>query len=280
MDDNLENLIADYLLDKMDSTARENFEQRLAAEPELAARVALEREVANTLDASSPENQLRANLRHISQKFDTPESLGQRPGEAPGGKALWWWAFAAGLLICAGWYFWNPHPAAKPRTPLPPQSKLESPTISPTEQLPEENKVENIDPIKRQQPIAAAFKPIPQLESYIGSQMRSGGFHIYVEEPKSGITLLRHSGQLLFRFSGKIEGALPAGTGFNLLIFSNNQKDFGDLRTVKSQVLGINPDGKFLLQKQWSLSQGLYYLVIEDQQSGEWLLVDKFLVKN
>jgi hypothetical protein len=73
---------------------------------------------------------------------------------------------------------------------------------------------------------------------------------------------------------------LPAGTGFNLLIFSNNQKDFEDLRTVKSQVLGINPDGKFLVQKQWSLSQGLYYLVIEDQQSGEWLLVDKFLVKN
>jgi anti-sigma factor RsiW len=83
MDDNLENLIADYLLDKMDSTARENFEQRLAAEPELAARVALEREVANTLDASSPENQLRANLRHISKI-----PVARKPCERPFGGHL------------------------------------------------------------------------------------------------------------------------------------------------------------------------------------------------
>jgi hypothetical protein len=65
------------------------------------------------------------------------------------------------------------------------------------------NKVEKTDPQAKPQPIAAAFKPIPKLESYIGSQMRSGGFHIYVDEPKSGMPFCATPGNYFSDFLEK-----------------------------------------------------------------------------
>jgi len=51
------------------------------------------------------------------------------------------------------------------------------------------------------------------------------------------------------------------------------------MRPVESQTLEIDQNGAFRLQKQWKLLPGLYYLLIEDQQSGEWTFVDKFFVQ-
>jgi len=275
MEDNIDDLITDFLLGNMDPTTRDRFEQRLAAEPELAARVALERDLATAMDATTPENQLRANLKQIADKYQSLESLAPPTRDDGGAKTRIWWVLAAGLLILGVLAYWqlrleekmssHPNPAL-PKTPVEKE----------TEKIPE---LEESSPAKPQ-PIAAVYKPIPKLESYIGSLRRSGDFRILLDEPKSGANFLRSGNRFQFRLSGKVEGSVPAGTGFSLMIFSNNQKDFEDLRTVESQVLEINSDGKFLVKKLCSWSPGLYYLVMEDQQSGEWLLVDKFSVKD
>lgn len=274
MEDNIDDLIADFLSGDMDPATRDRFEQRLAAEPELAARVALERDIATALDASSPENKLRANLRQIADKYPSLESFAPYSGERRGIKARNLWIIAAGLLILGALAYWQFQPEEKPLS----QPDRGLPAIPAEEEVQKTQEVEKPSPAK-QQPIAAAYQPIPKLESYIGSQTRSGAFQILLDEPKSGASFLRSANRLTFRLSGKVEGSVPAGAGLNLLVFSNNQKDFEDLRAVESRVLEINPDGTFLVRQQWTLPPGLYYLVIEDQQSGEWLLVDKFLVK-
>lgn len=101
MEHNLDDLIADYLTGTLDPEMRREFERQLAAMPELAARVELERGVAAALDASAPENKLRANLRQISEKYNTPETLEMEAGEAAPGNAWRWWALVA--LLGPGW---------------------------------------------------------------------------------------------------------------------------------------------------------------------------------
>lgn len=271
MEHNLDDLIADYLNGTLDLETRRDFEHRLAAEPELAARVELEQGVAAALDAFAPENKLRANLRQISEKYNTPETLEMEVGKVVPGHAWRWWALVA-LLALGGWAYWNMH------APLPSMPPLESPATTPAEEAKKPDEPEKSAPLKQTQPMAAAFKPIAKLESYIGSQTRSGNLRFRVDEPQSGSTLPTRAGLTTFRLAGKIEGDLPVQATFKALIFSHEQQAFEAMRPLESQVLEFDPNGAFKFQKQWKLSPGLYYLLIEDQQSGEWAFVDKFFV--
>ncbi len=275
MKDNLDDLIADYLLDKLDPMARTHFEQRLAAEPDLAARVALERDVAAALNASSPENQLRANLRQISDKYDSPESLDPALGESASSKARLWWVLAVGVLVLGGLAYYNLQQAEKPTMPLPPQPSLESPITNP----PTTNPPVTNPPITHPPPIAANFKPIPKLESYIGSQVRSGALRVRVDEPRSSSILPTRTGKTDFRLSGQIEGKVPAGAVFEAMIFNNDLQHFDAMRPIESYMLELDSNRAFVFQKRLSMAVGLYYLLVEEQQSGEWVFVGKFLVK-
>ncbi len=280
MEFNIDNLIADYLSDALDPKTRQDFEQQIAADPKLAARIALERELIEALSASSPENLLRSNLRHISEKYNTPESLASSPGEAPSGKVRLWWGLVAGLLLLAGLFFWNRSQQEKPTMPSPQAQQIESQAPPPAKNLPQTNETEKQNSTNKQaQPIAAAFKPIPKLETYIGSKIRSGDFKISINEPRSGATLSSRRGQTTFRLAGKIEGHIPKGKSLNALIFNNNLHDFEALHPLESHVLELDSNGAFLFQKKLTMPPGLYYLLIEEQQSGEWVSVDKFLVE-
>ena len=130
------------------------------------------------------------------------------------------------------------------------------------------------------QAIAAAFKPIPKLESYIGAQFRSGGIQVHITEPVGGSRQARKSGAISFRCAGTIEGGAPEDAGFNLLIFSNNRQDFEAFRPLISEALNPGPDGAFLVARSVPINKGLFYLIIEDQNSGEWMFVDKFFVED
>ena len=159
-----------------------------------------------------------------------------------------------------------------------PQPQPEFPVNVPAENLQKTNEIEKTNPVKPQ-PIAAAFKPLAKLETYIGSQTRSGDFRFRVSEPQSGAVLPIRAGQTTFRFYGKVEGKTPAGATFNLKIFNNNPQRFEAMQPVDDRALELKPNGEFLLQKNLKLAPGLYYLLVEDQQSGEWAFVDRFLVK-
>lgn len=278
MEVDIDDLIADYLQGNLAPPAREHFEQRLAAEPELAARVALERDVAAALDTSSPENQLRAKLQQLAARYDVPETLASAPKNAVG-KGRRWWVLIVGLLMLATAGYWALSHEDKPtiNQPLLPEPQL--PAVPPTKDSPQAQATDKPAPAKPRQLMAAAYQPLPELEPYVGSQLRSGETRVLVHEPQSNASLQLRAGHVIFQLSGKAEGSIPADAGFHLMIFNNNQKDFEAMRPVISQTLAPDPAGAFFVKKQLALSPGLFYILIEDQQSGEWLFVDKFLVK-
>ena len=184
-----------------------------------------------------------------------------------------------GVLILAAAGFWTLSQENKPAISQPLLPEPESPAVSPTKDSPQAQTTDKPAPAKQRQLIAAAYHPLPELEPYVGSQLRSGEIRVLVHEPQSNASLQLRAGQVLFQLSGKAEGSIPAGAGFHLMIFSNNQKDFEAMRWVVSQTIEPDRTGAFFVKKQLALSPGLFYIVIEDQQSGEWLFVDKFLVK-
>jgi hypothetical protein len=167
-----------------------------------------------------------------------------------------------------------------PETPQQAVPPAESPAVlpgTPAENLPKTDDIQQNNSPRPSRPVAADFQSIQKLETYIGSQLRSGAFRLHVEEPRSSATL--PAGKMNFRLSGKTEGAIPAGQTFHTMLFSNDLKDFEAMRPVENLALALRPDAPFLLEKKINLQPGLYYIIIEEEQSGEWLFVDKFLVK-
>ena len=279
MDNHIDDLIADYLADTLDPATRQDFERRLAADPDLAARIELETSLIDALGAS-PENHLRSTLRSIAGQYETPESLSSVEGNTPKSKARIWWFFTGFLVLIGAVALLILRQQEEPAPPIPPTLQQESPTPTPgapTEDLPKTNDPQPNNSPRPSRPVAADFQPIKNLETYIGSQVRSGDFRLYVEDPRSGVTF--RAGRMNFRLSGKTEGAIPAGQTFHTMLFSNDLKDFEAMRPVENLALALKPDARFLLEKKISLQPGLYYIIIEEEQSGEWLFVDKFLVK-
>ena len=53
---------------------------------------------------------------------------------------------------------------------------------------------------------------------------------------------------------------------------------FESMKPLSSEPLKIAPDGNFLLEKSLLFKTGLYYYLIEDEESGNWLFVGKFMM--
>lgn len=285
MTNDLEDLIADYLSGTLGADARQELEQRMAADPELALRVKLEKDIAEAL-GNSPENQLRASLRDISEKYNTPEALGISVATSASDRRRFrkWWLLAGGVLLLAGIVLWGvsqrgetakPAPTSLPAPEIQTPAPQDVPADVPADD-PQPKQKRSIDPSR---PVAAAFKPIPALETYVGSQYRGADIKILVDHPYASKTVSRKDGKVNLQLSGKVAGNLTADQSLKALLLSNNVRDFEAMRPVISTSLMLSADQMFIFQKQINLPIGLYYILIEEEQSGEWVYVDKFMVK-
>jgi hypothetical protein len=282
MEFNLDNLIDEYLAGTMDAAAREDFDRRMAADPDLAARVQLERELFEVIGAS-PENELRANLRQLSEKFDTPESLNEIAVLVPRKQGRNGWVLPVLLLVAlvAAFFVFRSMQTSPPvSSPVlqqsPPQQQVTPGT--PAKEI-QQQPSQPDKAVQKSRPVASAYAPIPKLETYIGSQFRSSDFRIVVDAPATGAALKATSGKLNFKLSGKTEGDLPAGASFRVLVFNNNVRDFEKMKPVESSALPVSADGQFLFKKEVPTPPGLYYFLIEEEQSGTWVYVSKFRVE-
>ena len=286
MEFNMDELIDEYLAGTMSAAAREEFQRRMAADPELAARVQLERELFDAIGAS-PETELRANLREISAKFDSPASL-EEAVVLPPRKHGWNFRMLAVLFLAAlvaAFFVFRALPSADAVSPAPQPAPAPLPAPqqsapgTPAENIPAQRPSQPDKAVQKSRPVASAYEPIPKLETYIGSQFRSADFRVSIDAPAPAATFSTPAGKLNFSLSGKTEGDMPAGAGLRILIFSNNIRDFEAMHPMETSALPVSAEGKFIFKKQISIRPGLYYYLIEEEQSGAWMHVGKFQIK-
>ncbi|MCA0237678.1 MAG: hypothetical protein LCH81_14980 [Bacteroidetes bacterium] len=274
--ESLDDLIHDYLSGVMDIETRKEFESQLASHPDMAERVRFERELYNAI-GQSPENDLRANLQQITRRFDQTEFVSVPVStEKTSRKRLW---RGVGILALLGalvlWWItqYRMKPDATPAPASEPVQIISTPTI---EQTPAVQEAPPPQAVQKSRPVAASYEPIPALETYVGSQYRSQDWKVTVEEPLPNAQLPAKNGHLSLRISGNIQSTVVAEPGLRVLIFNNDLKSFEAMQPIANAALKVAPDGNFLFEKVMVFKPGLYYYLIEDEESGNWLFVGKF----
>lgn len=242
---------------------------------------AFERELAEALRSDAPENQLRANLGRIAAQFDVPDGPENPPGNARSGRAGWWsWVVGGLVLSIAAVLFFKNSGAEAPPVPTQNQPAIEQP--KPTEPAPEQPKPTKTQKHKntesRPAPIAAAFRPLPPLEKEIGSQVRGGDLRVKIAAPAHAATLPRKGAQVEFRLAGEVEN-WRAGTRLEALVFSNDRTAWEAFRPLHRHRISADAAGRFVWEENLPLGAGVFYLLIENSDSGEWTFVDKFFVQ-
>lgn len=274
--ESLDDLIHDYLSGVMDIETRKEFESQLASHPDMAERVRFERELYNAI-GQSPENDLRANLQQITRRFDQTEFVSVPvSAEKTSRKRLW---RGVGILALVGalvlWWItqYRMKPDATPAPASEPVQIISTPTI---EQTPAVQEAPPPQAVQKSRPVAASYEPIPALETYVGSQYRSQDWKVTVEEPLPNAQLPAKNGHLSLHISGNIQSTVVAEPGLRVLIFNNDLKSFEAMQPIANAALKVAPDGNFLFEKVMVFKPGLYYYLIEDEESGNWLFVGKF----
>ena len=280
-----------YLDRQLGPEERQAFERQMQADPELAREVELNREMQEFL-ADTPENELRKNLRMLSDQ--TPEPKKRRPG----GK--WWWLLVP-CLVLGGWWVVSRQPE-KPRTEeltAPVQEIPDEEETAPPKAAEETEKPPVRDPQKSREPgqpgkgsekpadkgpVAANFDPLPALEFLIGNNLRDADFQWNITDRPKDAALPSPGAAFNFRFAGTVasETNLIKKT-FNLHIFSNAPAAYEAFRPLFSYPLPFQPGSEnvypFDFQKQLTLRPGLYYYLIEDTATEKIYWADKFAVR-
>lgn len=263
-----------YLNGSLTGEAREAFERAMQNDPRLAEDVQVHRDMAEALRPSPTEDALRANL----------EILGRR--HHPARSARWWW-IAGGVVVAGliGWWIWR---SAAPKA-QPPQSPARPPVAQtiPGDSLPapaSEKYLPTKPTEQKQAPrlLAADYRPNPRLEAITGNQYRGQDYRFRISHPASGLRLNRQDGQVAFRLEGSVEtDARAINPPFRVLLFTNKPEDYEQFRYVHAARLAFEEsDGafSFRLAEQLPLLPGLYYFLIEDEDSGMVFYVGKVSV--
>lgn len=274
--ESLDDLIHDYLSGVMDIETRREFESQLAAHPDMAERVRFERELYNAI-GQSPENELRANLQQIARRLGQTEVISTAFSTEKASRKRLWRGVGILALVGALVLWWITQYRMKPEAVSAPVSEpvqiISTPTI---EQTPTVQEAPPPQAVQKSRPVAASYEPIQALETYVGSQYRSQDWRVAVEEPVPNAQLSAKNGHLSLRIAGNIQSVSVAEPGLRILIFNNDRKSFEAMQPIASAALKVAPDGNFLFEKALFFKPGLYYYLIEDEESGNWLFVGKF----
>ena len=137
------------------------------------------------------------------------------------------------------------------------------------------------------QPIAANFTPIQDLELMMDNTLRSEGYELTIDQPKVRDTLIlsRNSGPqstATLHFSGSFKDASSdiLSESFKLSVFSNDLQDFQNFQPVHTFTLKLSEKDTgylFSIKEKLDLNPGLYYWIIENETSGDLLTVRNFL---
>ncbi len=292
--ENMHEKIEDYLSGQMEGEALRQFEKEMQENAVLAEEVALYRDMAGALRPSR-EEALRENLALLDKKYAT-----QQAGKKGAGR--WWIILMVLLAMAVGWWLKKiatdtPNtPATEDQTPREPENNLPD---TPAQKnsgdliLPGTPEQKQTPPVAQDQSsskkeddtalLAANFEPNPQLEALMDSQVRGEAYRFRVREPLLNARLRLQNGQTTLVASGVLEtAAAEVITPFRALLFSNKKEDYRNFKPAFSQNLLFDKSGegfRFALNTRLSLSPGLYYFLIEDEDSGTLYYITKVRVQ-
>lgn len=133
--------------------------------------------------------------------------------------------------------------------------------------------------------IAADFRPNPRLESMLGPGRFRGSAEeqpVWVKTPRPVQHCSGGASDCHFRLNGSLHGAAATIKMFRWLLFSNKPADYTALRPLRTGSFSLqnNPDQTVGIDAQIGLrlSPGLYYYLIEDEESGAIYFIGKLTV--
>lgn len=277
-----------YLSGQLQGEALAQFEKALQTDATLAREVAVYREMYTALQPSQ-EDELNANLTLLGKKYV--------PAEPASKNHRYWWIGAALALLTLGlWWLKTARPNKTSgkqviENQIPPNRQdtlLENGLDTP----PDSSKNNTLPPVAKDQRrsdttntaelLAANFEPNPALEALLNSDLRGQQYRFNVLHPTPNARLTYRNGQAELAVDGTLETPeASVSTPFRVLLFSNKQEDYRQFKPVLSEPLALektNLGFRFSFDKSLRLPQGLYYLMIEDEDSGKSYFVIKVRV--
>lgn len=270
-----------YLNGTLEGDARAAFELAMQNNPELSAEVRLYRDMAIALKPAPTEDALRENLKRLGHQHAPPEPVAIRR------IALrWWLAGALAVLGLAGWLVWRmraPVPTDHRKTPADqPVAQTPLPGRPPVDSGHQPLPAAPLPKPREPRLLAAAFRPNLRLEALMNTQFRGEKYQFRVNRPAPGANLSRQQKQVAFRLEGTVEtDAGEISAPFRVLVFSNLQQDYEQFRPAYAARLSFEKTDRvfsFRLDERLTLAPGLYYYLIEDEDSGMVYFVGKMSV--
>jgi len=259
--------------------ALEAFEQALQTDPELATEVQLYRDMAAALKPAPAEDALRANLKRLGRE-NTPVTPVRRRI----------WLAAACLLALLGiallWRSRVPAPETTPARPPVQETPKTAPPVAqkttPVPPTPARTNGNAAEKVVKPRLYAAAYAPNPRLEAMLGSRLRGDDYLFRITQPTANTSLKRRNGTANFILSGTLETSSDeVQAPFRVLIFSNNPADYESFSFVFSASLVFEKEQdafRFRTENPLQAPPGLYYFLIEDENSGLPYFTGKFRV--
>ncbi|MFN0013301.1 MAG: hypothetical protein ACKVU2_02025 [Saprospiraceae bacterium] len=267
---NIEQIEA-YLNGTLEDDARAAFELAMQHDPELAAEVRLYRDMATALNPTPTEDALRSNLKRLGRQHAPVEPVAGRR------IALWWWlAGTLAVLGLIGWLVWRmpaPVPADHRKTPADqPVAQTPLPSKPPAAAREKTPPPSPLPKAREPRLLAADFRPNPRLEDLMNTQFRGDKYQFQVNRPAPGANLSRKQKQVAFRLEGTVETDVrEISVPFRVLVFSNLPEDYEQFRPAYAARLSFEKTDRifsFRLDERLALAPGLYYFLIEDEDSG------------
>jgi hypothetical protein len=258
MDDlkkNADEALERFVLGQMNDDELDAFLAHLALHPEAQAEVAA----------------VRARIKSLRGATAAPAP----PPSKNTGK--WLVATLLFALLCgAGWWLFGPEPSPN----IPPPPAIPAPAIPQQQPI-----AQTPPPPAAEQPkqLATAYRPNRYLETQI-SNLRSANLRLEVAEPRANQVLHLQSGKIDFQLVGSLKmSKTEANQGFRVLIFDNQPSHLEAMRFEAAFPIALSTPDKdgvhtFRLAHKIKLPPGLFYCIIEDESSGDWLWVGKFRV--
>lgn len=285
-----------FINGEMNPSEKQAFANQMDSDAALRETVELWQDMDQAL-RPAPEDALRQQLAPITQHYTEQNK--------PKSKRSWWWAGGL-ILVVVGFLLWpRPEQPNVDSVPMEEEARPESPAIAeepagiddssnsetetpdpentqppstPTLEEPRANLRQ--EPAEEPGPIAAAYSPNPQFEALLGQQLRSNEYTLQLQPVQ-----VDETNQQL-QFTGELETETPPDSWppFRLLLFTNDPAAFANYQALQSHQLRWTPIvSSTVYAFSWAsppnLSPGLYYYLIEDEESGLLYATGKVIVE-